>query len=105
MYLGRIVESADSDTLFASARHPYTRALLSAVPVPDPAVRDKRERILLRGDLPCGAGPSAGCLFRGRCPRYQDDLSSSERLLCEQEDPQLETGADAHAVACHHPGG
>jgi peptide/nickel transport system ATP-binding protein len=105
MYLGRIVESADSDTLFASARHPYTRALLSAVPVPDPAERDKRERILLRGDLPSGAGPSAGCLFRSRCPRYQDDLTSSERLLCEQEDPPLETGADAHPVACHHPGG
>jgi oligopeptide/dipeptide ABC transporter ATP-binding protein len=104
MYLGRIVESADSDTLFASARHPYTRALLSAVPVPDPAVRDRRERILLRGDLPGGAGASAGCLFRSRCPRYQDDLTSSERLRCEHEDPPLETSADAHLVACHHPG-
>ena len=104
MYLGRIVELADRDSLFARPRHPYTRALLSAVPVPDPHPGQARTDPAARRPAQ-RRRTAAGCRFRGRCPRYRDDLTSSERLLCEQEDPPLETAANAHPVACHHPGG
>jgi peptide/nickel transport system ATP-binding protein len=98
MYLGRIVELADCDALYASPRHPYTRALLSAVPVPDPSRRDRPERILLRGDVPGAAGAGTGCRFRGRCPRYRTDLDSTGRAQCETDEPPLRDG-----VACHFP--
>ncbi|MCX4488384.1 ATP-binding cassette domain-containing protein [Streptomyces anulatus] len=94
MYLGGLVEEAPSDALYAGPRHPYTKALMSAVPVPDPEVEDRRERILLHGDLPSPANPPAGCRFHTRCPWVQETKCATERP------PLLDTG-DGHKVACH----
>ncbi|MBU7314537.1 ABC transporter ATP-binding protein [Paenibacillus oleatilyticus] len=93
MYLGKIVELADRDSLFAHPRHPYTQALLSAVPVPDPTQR--KERIILQGDLPNPANPPKGCSFHTRCPYAQD--------ICRNAPPALERQADGHLAACHFP--
>ncbi|MFC5379661.1 oligopeptide/dipeptide ABC transporter ATP-binding protein [Aquipuribacter nitratireducens] len=95
MYLGGLVEEADSDTLYAAPRHPYTLALMSAIPVPDPEVEDRRERILLTGDLPSPADPPAGCRFSTRCPFVQPGRCTSER-------PGLREVAPGHRVACHY---
>jgi peptide/nickel transport system ATP-binding protein len=106
MYLGRIVEIGDVHTVFRAPEHPYTQALLSAIPVPDPAVERSRERILLTGDLPSPADPPSGCRFRTRCFRYAA-LDASDRKRCEQDDPRLEPppgkarGTHDHEVACH----
>ncbi|MEU7897925.1 ABC transporter ATP-binding protein [Nonomuraea sp. NPDC049152] len=90
MYLGTIVEIAERDELFAGPAHPYTAALLSAVPIPDPRVERARPRVLLKGDLPSPADPPGGCPFRTRCPRARE--------RCAAEKPVLDG-----RVACHYP--
>lgn len=97
MYLGSIVEQAPADLLYDEPLHPYTKALMSAVPVPDPVVEANRERILLQGDLPSPANPPTGCRFHTRCPFKQE-------TRCDTEVPALvELGGPAtgHRVACH----
>ncbi|MBR7742982.1 ATP-binding cassette domain-containing protein [Phycicoccus sp. BSK3Z-2] len=99
MYLGGLVEEAAADDLYAQPLHPYTRALLSAVPVPDPEAEDRREQILLAGDLPSPSKPPAGCRFHTRCPWRQE-------TRCDDERPQLRVVeidgvASGHRVACH----
>ncbi|MDQ2802567.1 MAG: ATP-binding cassette domain-containing protein, partial [Pseudomonadota bacterium] len=94
MYLGKIVELADRRTLFAAAHHPYTRALLSAVPVPDPAA--KRQRIILKGDVPSPLHPPSACRFHTRCPFVFD--------RCRHEEPLLREIGPGHRSACHLDG-
>jgi oligopeptide transport system ATP-binding protein len=98
MYLGRIVELAPTETLFADPLHPYTVSLLSAIPVPDPRIEAARERIVLRGDPPNPADPPSGCRFHTRCwLREQLD----DPVLCRTDDPPLRQLASGHVVACH----
>jgi oligopeptide transport system ATP-binding protein len=92
MYLGRVVETADSETLFNDPQHPYTEALLSAVPVPDPAIEKRRKRILLTGDVPSPLKPPPGCRFHPRC-RYLVDA-------CRTQDPALTEAKPGHFAAC-----
>ncbi|PYZ99079.1 peptide ABC transporter substrate-binding protein [Alteribacter lacisalsi] len=95
MYLGKVVELADKEQLFSRPMHPYTEGLLSSVPVPDPHVRDTKERIILTGDLPSPADPPSGCRFHTRCP-YADEL-------CKTKEPDLVEERDGHHVMCHYP--
>ena len=91
MYLGKIVELADKETLFKAPQHPYAQALIAAAPVPDP--RARRERLVLEGDVPSPVNPPSGCRFHTRCPFATD--------RCRIEEPQLKPLANGHLVACH----
>ena len=95
MYLGRIVEYAKTDEIFSRPRHPYTEGLMSAVPLPDPALRDKRPKVILEGDLPSPAAPPPGCHFHTRCRYATEKCSKEAPAMCEVE--------PGHFCACHYP--
>lgn len=92
MYLGKIVELADRDELYENPMHPYTQALLSAVPIPDPAIEGNRQRIILEGDVPSPANPPKGCHFSTRCPKVMD--------ICREQEPPFKDYGNGHFVAC-----
>jgi len=101
MYLGRIVEIATTEELFDRPAHPYTQALLSAIPLPDPRRERTRKRILLEGDLPSPANPPSGCRFRTRCPKFAAELNDEQRQRCIDDEPVNEVRDIGHPVACH----
>jgi oligopeptide/dipeptide ABC transporter ATP-binding protein len=96
MYLGRVVEMASGDTLYTNPKHPYTGALLSAVPVPDPRLATQKKRIILEGDVPSPIDPPSGCRFHPRCPRAQFPK-------CREDDPVLTPHHKGQVAACHFP--
>jgi oligopeptide/dipeptide ABC transporter ATP-binding protein len=99
MYLGKVVEIGPPDQLYAAPGHPYTRALLSAVPVPDPVSERKRKRVILKGDVPSPVNPPPGCRFHTRCWLYER-LGKPEN--CRTIDPPLEVLDGQHRAACHY---
>jgi peptide/nickel transport system ATP-binding protein len=108
MYLGKIAEIGDVNQVFGLPAHPYTQALLSAIPLPDPRKERARRRIILKGDLPSPADPPSGCRFRTRCQKFANELTEQERKRCVDEEPILivQGGPDAdHLAACHYAQG
>lgn len=95
MYLGKVVEIANRDALYRHPRHPYTNALISAIPIPDPEIERNKKIKHLTGDLPSPLNPPSGCTFHTRCPKAAEQ--------CKQQIPELQTLADGHQVACHFP--
>jgi len=95
LYLGHMVEMAQSAKIYAHPRHPYTQALISAVPIPDPVIEKNKEIILIEGDLPSPINPPSGCVFRTRCKRVQP--------VCSVDVPIMKNAGDGHRVACHFP--
>lgn len=96
MYLGKIMELADAMTILGQPQHPYTQALISAVPLPDPELEESRQRVILKGDIPSPAKPPEGCVFSTRCPKRSP--------LCSEAVPSYRELAPGHFIACHHPG-
>jgi oligopeptide transport system ATP-binding protein len=97
MYLGKIVEVADSKEIYENPLHPYTKALLSSIPIPDPDLEAQRQPILLKGEIPSPVNPPTGCRFHTRCPIAQFPI-------CSEEDPPLEDKGGGHLAACHFAG-
>jgi oligopeptide/dipeptide ABC transporter ATP-binding protein len=97
MYLGSIVELGDSKDVYARPLHPYTKALLSSIPIPDPDLERKREPILLKGEIPSPVNPPSGCRFHTRCPIAQFPI-------CSEQPPPLEPKENGHLAACHFAG-
>ena len=95
MYLGKIVEIGDAESVFRAPAHPYTQGLLDAVPVPDPAEARSRHGRQVTGELPSAINPPSGCRFRTRCPKAQE--------ICAVEEPQFQSFAVTHQAACHFP--
>ncbi|PTM96700.1 ABC transporter ATP-binding protein [Streptomyces sp. VMFN-G11Ma] len=102
MYLGRLVEIAPARRLFAAPAHPYTQALVSAIPLPDPRKERARTRILVQGDVPSPVRPPSGCRFRTRCPKFANELTESRRAACVEEVPALIDRGGGNPVACHY---
>ena len=92
MYLGKIMELADREELYRNPMHPYSQALLSAVPIPDPVIEEKRQRIILEGDVPSPVNPPKGCNFCTRCPKALD--------MCKEQEPEFRDYGSGHWVAC-----
>ena len=102
MYLGKIVEEGSRDEIYAKPGHPYTQALLSAVPLPDPRREKARERIILRGDVPSPANPPSGCRFRTRCwKKLELEEAGVDTSACVEQVPPLDSSVVGHPVACH----
>ena len=93
LYLGNMVELANSEDIYRKPRHPYTQALISAVPIPDPKIEKQKDLILIEGDLPSPVNPPSGCVFRTRCQKAQE--------ICSKEKPEFKEAATNHKVACH----
>ena len=93
LYLGNMVELANSNDIYENPRHPYTQALISAVPIPDPKIEKQKDLILIEGDLPSPVNPPSGCVFRTRCQKAQK--------ICSEEKPEFIEASNSHEVACH----
>lgn len=103
MYLGRIVETGATEQLFGAPAHPYTQALISAIPLPDPRTERARRRIILAGDVPSPVNPPSGCRFRTRCSTFSGLLTDGRRQRCIEQIPELVDRGHGHPAACHYP--
>jgi oligopeptide transport system ATP-binding protein len=102
MYLGRIVELAKKDDLFSAPAHPYTQALISAIPIPDPRKERARQRVMVTGDVPSPVDPPSGCRFRTRCPKFAAELTTEQQQRCIEDIPLLLDHGQGHPAACHY---